>query len=108
MFLSGFKSRCSVQRKTGCSASVGQVRSGYPITVPEARYAVGDPLLDEPQGFFYLPKINNGRLPPYTNFGLQGAYQFEWGAVGIQFKLEINNLTFRRNVIRRIYDPMVP
>lgn len=86
----------------------GQVRSGYPITVPEARYAVGDPLLDEPQGFFYLPKINNGRLPPYTNLGLQGAYQFEWGPVGLQFKLEINNLTFRRNVIRRIYDPMIP
>ena len=86
----------------------GNWRSGYPITVPEARYAVGDPLSEAPQGFLYFPKINNGRLPPYLNYGVQGSYRFNVGDVALQLKLEVNNITFRRNVIGRVYDPALP
>ncbi len=86
----------------------GNWRSGYPITVPQARYAVGDPLSETPQGFLFFPKINNGRLPSYTNFGVQGSYRFNVGNVALQFKLEVNNITFWRNVIGRIYDPSLP
>jgi len=86
----------------------GRWRSGYPITVPEARYAVGDPLSEEAEGFLYFPKINNGRLPPYVNYGLQGAYRFKIGVAAIQLKLEVNNLTFHRNVIGRRFDPTTP
>ena len=86
----------------------GQWRSGYPITVPEARYAVGDPLAEEPQGFLYFPKINNGRLPPYVNYGLQGAYRFNAGFVSMQVSLEINNITFRRNIVRQTYTFDIP
>ncbi|MCY4204789.1 MAG: TonB-dependent receptor [Bacteroidetes bacterium] len=86
----------------------GKWRSGYPITVPEARYAVGDPLSENIEGLLYFPKINNGRLPPHINYGLQGAYRFGVGAVAVQVKLDINNLTFRRNVIDREFDPSIP
>ena len=86
----------------------GQWRSGYPITVPEARYAVGDPLSEEAEGFLYFPKINNGRLPPYVNYGLQGAYQFGVWGVSAQIKLEINNLTFRENMVGLAFDPKIP
>ncbi len=86
----------------------GQWRSGYPITIPAARYAVGDPLSQEPEGFLHFPKINNGRLPIYMNYGLQGAYQFKMRNISLQLKLEVNNLTFRRNITGRIFDPKIP
>ena len=86
----------------------GQWRSGYPVTIPEARYAVGDPLSETPQGFLFFPKINNGRLPAYVNYGLQGAYRFWIRTAEVQFKVEWSNLTFRRNVIGRVFDPAIP
>lgn len=86
----------------------GNWRSGYPITVPEARYAAGDPLSEVPQRFLYFPKINNGRLPPYINYGLQGAYRLNVGDAVVQVQLELNNITFRRNVTGRVYDPTLP
>ncbi len=86
----------------------GQWRNGYPITVPEARYSLQDPLSNAPEGFFYFPKINNGRLPAYINFGLQGGYQFKVRNVDFQVHLEINNIHFRRNLIGREFDPTIP
>ena len=86
----------------------GQWRSGYPVTVPEARYAIDDPLSEEPQGFLYFPKINNGRLPPYVNYGLQGAYRFDVGFASVQVRLDINNITFRRNIVRQTYTSEIP
>jgi len=86
----------------------GQWRSGYPITVPEARYAVGDPLSDDAQGYFHFPNINNGRLPSFLNFGILGAYRFQVQNVKIQVKIEVSNLHFRRNVIAREFDPTIP
>ncbi len=86
----------------------GNWRSGYPVTVPEARYAVGDPLSEMPERFLYFPTINNGRLPAYINFGVQGGYQLNVGNVAVQVRLEVNNITFRRNVIGRVYDPTLP
>jgi len=86
----------------------GQWRNGYPITVPEARYSLQDPLSNEPEGFFYYPKINNGRLPPYINFGLQCGYKFRLEDVNFQVHLEVNNIHFRRNLIGREFDPTIP
>jgi len=105
-----FRLQVALQRTTSrwIYGVSGQWRSGYPITVPEARYAVGDPLSDDPQGFFHFPKINNGRLPSFLNFGVLGAYRFEIRNVKFQVKIEINNLHFHRNVIAREFDPTIP
>jgi len=86
----------------------GQWRNGYPITIPEARYSLQDPLSNKPEGFFYFPKINNGRLPMFINFGLQGGYKFKIRGVDFQVHMEINNLHFRRNLIGREFDPTLP
>ena len=83
----------------------GYWRSGYPVTVPVARYAVGDPLEDEPTRFLYFPTINNGRLPPYVRFGGLVAYTFNVGQTQIRVQGQLYNLTFRRNVVDRFYDP---
>ncbi len=99
--------RLAVQRETlrwtfGLS---GFWRSGYPITIPVARYAVGDPLDEEPTRFLYFPNINNGRLPPYLRFGGLVAYRFAVGQTQIRVQGQLYNLTLRRNVVDRFYDP---
>ena len=80
-------------------------RSGLPFTSPVARYALGDPLDDEPTRFLYRPSINNGRLPPYLRVDVVGGYRFE--VLGARFftQLHLFNATNRRNVIDRVYDP---
>ncbi len=80
-------------------------RSGLPVTVPVARYAVGDPLDEEPARFLYRPRINNGRLPPYLRFDFVAGYRFR--VLGARFRTQLHfyNFTNRRNVIDRLYDP---
>ncbi len=79
-------------------------RAGYPETVPTARYSVGSPLGDSP-AFLHRPKINNGRLPAYARLDLFAGYRF--GAAGAlwQINLHLYNVTNRRNVVGRQYDP---
>ncbi|MEM1093825.1 MAG: TonB-dependent receptor [Bacteroidota bacterium] len=83
----------------------GTVRSGYPHTVPEARYAVQGPFDAEPVRYLHRPDINNGRLPAYMRFDVSVGYRFGWGGVAWEAELQLYNLLNRRNVFDRFYDP---
>jgi hypothetical protein len=80
-------------------------RSGYPHTVPVARYRIGDPL--DPDGELYLhrPQINNGRLPAYVRFDLTMGTQFRIAASNWTASVHLYNVTNRRNVVGRLYNP---
>ena len=80
-------------------------RSGYPITVPVARYAIRDPLDDEPRRYLHRPKINNGRLPAYFRVGFLTQYWFTIDLIKITVQAQLYNMTNRRNVVGRLYDP---
>ena len=80
-------------------------RSGLPETVPVSRYALGDPLDEEPTRFLYRPRINNGRLPPYLRYDFLAGYRFTILGARFRTQLHLYNLTNRRNVINRVYDP---
>lgn len=82
-----------------------ELRSGYPHSVPVARYALGDPLDEEPPLYLHRPKINNGRLPPYFRMDVGVVRRFEWVGADWEAKLFLYNTTNRRNVISRQYDP---
>ena len=80
-------------------------RSGYPTTVPVARYSLGDPLDPVPVRYLYRPDVNNGRLPPYLRFDVTTGYRFRLFGARVHTKLYLYNVTNRRNVIDRVYDP---
>jgi outer membrane receptor protein involved in Fe transport len=80
-------------------------RSGFPYTVPVARYALGDPLDDEATRFLYRPRINNGRLPPYLRFDAVVGHRFQLVGARFQAQLHLYNVTNRRNVVDRLFDP---
>lgn len=85
-----------------------ELRSGYPYSVPVARYVLGDPLggTDEaPPSYLYRPSINNGRLPPYLRFDVGGARRFRLLGAECQVQLYLYNATSRRNVLDRQFDP---
>lgn len=80
-------------------------RDGYPETVPVARYALGDPLDEEPAPYLYRPEINNGRLPSYARLDAMAGYRWEMGSTQARLQLTLYNVTNRRNVVARHYDP---
>jgi hypothetical protein len=83
-----------------------ELRSGFPHTVPVARYALGDPLEgDPPTRYLSRPRVNNGRLPPYLRVDLGGAYRFRWLGARWRAGLQLFNTTNRRNTVGRDYDP---
>ena len=99
--------RATVQRETnrwvwGLST---EWRNGYPTTVPEARFSLGDVLDDEPRRFLHRPEVNNGRLPTYWRTDLSLGYRF--GLLGAPARVQLNlfNVLGRRNVVSRQYDP---
>ncbi len=83
----------------------GELRSGYPVTVPVARYAVGDPLDQEPASYLSRPAIGNGRLPAY--FRVDGSLGYRFGLLDARWtaRVHVYNLIGRRNVISRQYVP---
>ena len=81
------------------------LRSGYPITVPEAKYVLEGPTSDEPTQYLYRPNIYNGRLPAYTRFDLSFGYRFDMLGAKWHTQFHIYNFTNRRNIIDRFYDP---
>jgi hypothetical protein len=81
------------------------VRSGYPITTPVAKYVIEGPAGDEPTQYLYRPQINNGRLPAYFRLDLSLGYRFDMLGANWHTQFHIYNLTNRRNVIDRFYDP---
>ncbi len=80
------------------------LRSGYPTTVPVARYGVGDPLDGETE-YLYRPSINNGRLPAYFRLDLAAVRRFDLLGADWHLRLQVYNVTNRRNVIARHYLP---
>jgi len=84
-----------------------EIRSGYPHSVPVATYFMGDPLGSDEEATLYLhrPFINNGRLPAYARVDLTVAYRFRLLGAQWRSRLQIYNITNRRNVISRQYDP---
>ncbi len=80
-------------------------RSGFPFTVPLGRYALGDPLDEEPSRYLHRPHINNGRLPSYLRFDFVVGHRFRLVGARFQAQLHLYNVTSRRNVIDRVYEP---
>lgn len=91
-------------RRWGLSVSA-LWRSGYPVTVPVARYVLGGPLDSTPVSYLYRPNLNNGRLPPYFRLDATVSYRFAWVGARWQARLHVYNVLNRRNVIGRFYDP---
>ncbi|MFB6271317.1 MAG: TonB-dependent receptor domain-containing protein [Salinibacter sp.] len=82
-----------------------ELRSGYPVTVPEARYRLGDPTRSKPTTYLYRPRVNNGRLPPYLRVDLTVSYQFELLSADWTAALDLFNLTDRENILDQQYRP---
>ncbi len=82
----------------------GDFRSGYPHSVPEARYRIGDPL-DPPEAYLYRPAINNGRLPPYVRADLGAAWKFRMFTARWRVQAYFYNVLGYRSTISRQYDP---
>lgn len=80
-------------------------RSGYPVSVPTARYQLEDPVTGEATWYYHRPTINNGRLPYYLRIDLQGAYRFEFADASWSTGLSIYNVLNRRNVVNQTWDP---
>ena len=81
------------------------VRSGYPITIPVAAYTLSGPGDPEPTQYLYRPEYNNGRLPPYVRLDLTISYDFDLLGADWTTQIHIFNLTNRRNIIDRYYEP---
>ncbi len=87
------------------------VRSGYPVTVPVARYALGDALDSEdaePTYYLARPAINNGRLPVYARLDLALGYTFELFGMDWDASAQAYNLLNRRNTVGQRFDPTPP
>jgi hypothetical protein len=82
-----------------------EARSGYPHTVPVARYALGDPLDEDPVLYLHRPAINNGRLPPYLRLDLTAGHRFHVQGSVWKVQVHLYNVLNRRNVTGRTYDP---
>ncbi|MCS4193663.1 hypothetical protein GGP50_001885 [Salinibacter ruber] len=82
-----------------------ELRSGYPITVPEARYKLGDPTASTPTSYLYRPQVHNGRLPPYLRVDLTVGYQFQLLSADWTATVDVSNVTNRDNVLDRTYRP---
>lgn len=90
----------------GWSATVAsELRSGYPVTVPVARYRLGDPTETDPTAYLYRPQVNNGRLPPYLRVDLTVSYQFQLLSASWTASVEVFNATDRNNILDQTYQP---
>ena len=81
------------------------LRTGYPITVPVAAYTLGAPGEPEPTRYLYRPEYNNGRLPAYIRLDLTLGYTFDMLGADWSTQLHIFNVTNRRNIIDRYFEP---
>jgi len=90
----------------GWSATVAaELRSGYPITVPVARYRLGDPTETDPTTYLHRPQVNNGRLPPYLRVDLTVGYRFRLLSADWTATVEVFNATDRNNILDQTYQP---
>ncbi|MEM9664468.1 MAG: TonB-dependent receptor [Bacteroidota bacterium] len=80
-------------------------RSGYPESTPVGRYVVQDPLDAEPTPYLHRPQRNNGRLPVYLRLDALVGYRFGLAGADWRLQMTLHNLTNRKNVLEREYDP---
>ncbi len=99
------RSSVSWSRGAWQATIAAEARSGYPQSVPVARYQVGDPIDDEPITYLYRPQANNGRLPAYARLDASASYRFGWLDAEWTATVGVYNLTNRRNVVSRRYAP---
>jgi len=92
-------------RRSWTAGVSGIWRSGYPITVPTARYSLADPLTGEEVDYFYRPDLNNGRLPEYVRLDINLAYSFGFADADWTAGINLYNILNRRNVVDRAWDP---
>jgi len=83
-------------------------RSGYPVTVPTARYQLEDPVSGETTWYFNRPTLNNGRLPYYLRVDLKMAYRFDFADAAWSTGVSVYNVLSRRNVVNQVWDPALP
>ena len=83
-------------------------RSGYPVTVPAARYQLVDPISGEATWYYHRPTLNNGRLPYYLRIDLKMAYRFQFADAAWSTGLSVYNMLSRRNVVNQTWDPALP
>lgn len=80
-------------------------RSGYPVSVPESRYALTDPVSNEVTWYYHRPVLNNGRLPAYVRMDVRAARQFRFAEANWSAGLHIYNVFNHRNVVSQSWDP---
>ena len=80
-------------------------RSGYPVSVPTARYQLEDPVSGETTWYFHRAELNNGRLPAYFRLDVRAAYRFDWAQAGWSTGITVYNAINHRNVIGQTWDP---
>ena len=100
-----FRSAVSWSRGPWEATLASELRSGYPESVPVARYELGDPIDDDPVTYLYRPQANNGRLPAYARLDATLSYRFNFLDAQWTTKAGVYNMTNRRNVISRQYAP---
>jgi len=94
--------RESTHWKSGISLSW---RSGYPVSVPESRYSLQDPISGETTWYFHRPVINNGRLPAYFRLDASVKRKFRMADADWSAGLSVYNILNRRNVVDQTWDP---
>lgn len=87
------------------AALAGEWRSGYPHSEPVSRYELGDLIDQTPVDYLHRPQVNNGRLPPYARLDATVGVRFRWLTAQWRAQLNLYNVTNRRNVISRRYEP---
>jgi hypothetical protein len=80
-------------------------RSGYPITVPEARYSVAGPVDEEATTYLFRPSAHNGRLPLYWRLDVNASRSFVLLGARWRVQLQLYNALGHRNVIDRFFEP---
>lgn len=80
-------------------------RSGYPVSVPDSRYSLTDPITNETTWYYHRPVLNNGRLPPYFRLDVRANRQFRMADADWSAGVSIYNLLNRRNVTSQVWDP---
>lgn len=82
-----------------------EVRSGYPVSAPVARFRVGDPIGTTPTSFLSRPAVNNSRLPTYARLDASVLYRFRMLTANWEARLNLFNLLNRGNIVSRTYAP---
>ena len=82
-----------------------EVRSGYPLTAPEARFRLGDPTETAPTTFLARPQINNSRLPSYVRLDASLLYRFRLLTAAWEARLNLFNILNRDNIVSRTFAP---